>query len=234
MNDSEFVRQANLLDILCDLIINILKYGFPPLGLRGAIAFALAIRDTDSLPKQMMFTTTLLIVFFTVWVFGGGTTPMLTWLQIRVGVDPDEDIKGATAHQSLESTSRSTTKAESAWLFRMWYGFDHKYLKPILTHAGPPLTTTLPGWCGPLARLLTSPQAYGEQLKDDDMDCIVSNDELTVAYEEGAFSSHPSPVPSDPPQAASKENVHEGDLGLGGYNLKLDPTPGSPTHSTLA
>lgn len=53
-------------------------------GLRGAIAFALAIRDTESQPKQMMFTTTLLIVFFTVWVFGGGTTPMLTWLQIRL------------------------------------------------------------------------------------------------------------------------------------------------------
>ncbi|OBS71804.1 hypothetical protein A6R68_13619, partial [Neotoma lepida] len=52
-------------------------------GLRGAIAFALAIRNTESQPKQMMFTTTLLLVFFTVWVFGGGTTPMLTWLQIR-------------------------------------------------------------------------------------------------------------------------------------------------------
>ncbi|GAB1294531.1 Sodium/hydrogen exchanger 9 [Apodemus speciosus] len=51
-------------------------------GLRGAIAFALAIRNTESQPKQMMFTTTLLLVFFTVWVFGGGTTPMLTWLQI--------------------------------------------------------------------------------------------------------------------------------------------------------
>ncbi|XP_061492931.1 sodium/hydrogen exchanger 9 isoform X6 [Rhineura floridana] len=53
-------------------------------GLRGAIAFALAIRDTESQPKQTMFTTTLLIVFFTVWVFGGGTTPMLAWLQIRM------------------------------------------------------------------------------------------------------------------------------------------------------
>ncbi|ELR61437.1 Sodium/hydrogen exchanger 9, partial [Bos mutus] len=52
-------------------------------GLRGAIAFALAIRNTESQPKQMMFTTTLLLVFFTVWIFGGGTTPMLTWLQIR-------------------------------------------------------------------------------------------------------------------------------------------------------
>uniref|UniRef100_A0A8P0PL50 Sodium/hydrogen exchanger n=1 Tax=Canis lupus familiaris TaxID=9615 RepID=A0A8P0PL50_CANLF len=82
-------------------------------GLRGAIAFALAIRDTESQPKQMMFTTTLLLVFFTVWVFGGGTTPMLTWLQI-----------------SLE---KNTTKTESAWLFRMWYGFDHKYPLIMIT-----------------------------------------------------------------------------------------------------
>lgn len=36
-----------------------------------------------------------------------------------------------------------------------------RYLKPILTHSGPPLTTTLPEWCGPISRLLTSPQAYG-------------------------------------------------------------------------
>ncbi|XP_034505318.1 sodium/hydrogen exchanger 7 isoform X4 [Ailuropoda melanoleuca] len=52
-------------------------------GLRGAMAFALAIRDTASYARQMMFTTTLLIVFFTVWIIGGGTTPMLSWLNIR-------------------------------------------------------------------------------------------------------------------------------------------------------
>lgn len=34
------------------------------------------------------------------------------------------------------------------------------YLKPILTHSGPPLTSTLPAYCGPLASCLTSPQAY--------------------------------------------------------------------------
>uniref|UniRef100_A0AAQ5X5I4 Sodium/hydrogen exchanger n=1 Tax=Amphiprion ocellaris TaxID=80972 RepID=A0AAQ5X5I4_AMPOC len=105
-------------------------------GLRGAMAFALAIRDTATYARQMMFTTTLLIVFFTVWVFGGGTTPMLSWLHI------------------------SKTKQESAWLFRLWYTFDHNYLKPILTHSGPPLTSTLPSYCGPLASCLTSPQAY--------------------------------------------------------------------------
>uniref|UniRef100_A0A8B9NZV7 Sodium/hydrogen exchanger n=1 Tax=Apteryx owenii TaxID=8824 RepID=A0A8B9NZV7_APTOW len=119
-------------------------------GLRGAMAFALAIRDTATYARQMMFSTTLLIVFSTVWVFGGGTTAMLSCLNIRVGVDADQE----------NVVSRRSTKAESAWLFRMWYNFDHNYLKPLLTHSGPPLTTTLPACCGPLARCLTSPQAY--------------------------------------------------------------------------
>uniref|UniRef100_A0A8D3C1E2 Sodium/hydrogen exchanger n=1 Tax=Scophthalmus maximus TaxID=52904 RepID=A0A8D3C1E2_SCOMX len=123
-------------------------------GLRGAMAFALAIRDTATYARQMMFTTTLLIVFFTVWVFGGGTTPMLSWLHIRVGVDPDQDL------QPCGDSFQSKTKQESAWLFRLWYSFDHNYLKPILTHSGPPLTSTLPSYCGPLASCLTSPQAY--------------------------------------------------------------------------
>uniref|UniRef100_A0A7N4PSY5 Sodium/hydrogen exchanger n=1 Tax=Sarcophilus harrisii TaxID=9305 RepID=A0A7N4PSY5_SARHA len=207
-------------------------------GLRGAIAFALAIRDTESEPKQMMFTTTLLIVFFTVWVFGGGTTPMLTWLQIRVGVDPDEDLK-ADSSQQANNLDRNPTKAESAWLFRIWYGFDHKYLKPILTHSGPPLTTTLPEWCNPISKLLTSPKAYGDHLKEDDTDCIVTHDELAMNFQEQA------PLPSSPsaelnldPKASlkipSKENIYEGDLGLGGYGLKLEHTPGQSQPNSLA
>uniref|UniRef100_A0A7N9ARS6 Sodium/hydrogen exchanger n=1 Tax=Mastacembelus armatus TaxID=205130 RepID=A0A7N9ARS6_9TELE len=134
-------------------------------GLRGAMAFALAIRDTATYARQMMFTTTLLIVFFTVWVFGGGTTPMLTWLHIRVGVEPDQDL------QPCGDSFQSKTKQESAWLFRLWYTFDHNYLKPILTHSGPPLTSTLPSYCGPLASCLTSPQAY-EGTKDPFQHCL--------------------------------------------------------------
>ncbi|KAF1461469.1 Sodium/hydrogen exchanger 9, partial [Pygoscelis antarcticus] len=203
-------------------------------GLRGAIAFALAIRDTESQPKQMMFTTALLIVFFTVWVFGGGTTPMLTWLQIRVGVDPDEDLKAEATSQSASNLDKNTTKAESAWLFRIWYGFDHKYLKPILTHTGPPLTTTLPEWCNPLARLLTSPSAYGDQLKDDDTDYIINNDELTENYESSAHIPVPAQDRTGSTQATGKEDIHEGDLGLGGYKLQLEHTAGQPQMNSLA
>ncbi|NXE59679.1 SL9A9 protein, partial [Calcarius ornatus] len=203
-------------------------------GLRGAIAFALAIRDTDSQPKQMMFTTALLVVFFTVWVCGGGTTAMLTWLQIRsvlVGVDPDEDLKARAASQSAPNLDKNTTKAESAWLFRIWYGFDHKYLKPLLTHSGPPLTSTLPEWCDPVARLLTSPRAYGDQLKDGDTVYIINNDELTANYESSAHIAVPAQDSTASTQATGKEDVQEGDLGLGGYKLQLQQTAGQPQNS---
>lgn len=163
-------------------------------GLRGAMAFALAIRDTATYARQMMFTTTLLIVFFTVWVFGGGTTPMLSWLHIRVGVDPDQDLQPCgDSFQVLQGDgTQAKTKQESAWLFRLWYTFDHNYLKPILTHSGPPLTSTLPACCGPLASCLTSPQAYEnhEQLGDHDSDLIRNDGDLTYMFGDTAITAN--------------------------------------------
>uniref|UniRef100_A0A8C5EPH2 Sodium/hydrogen exchanger n=1 Tax=Gouania willdenowi TaxID=441366 RepID=A0A8C5EPH2_GOUWI len=156
-------------------------------GLRGAMAFALAIRDTATYARQMMFTTTLLIVFFTVWVFGGGTTPMLSWLHIRVDVDSDQDLQ--SSGDNFQTEGQSKTKQESAWLFRQWYTFDHNYLKPILTHSGPPLTSTLPSYCGLLASCLTSPQAYEshEQLTDPDADLIRGDADLTFTFSDTAI-----------------------------------------------
>uniref|UniRef100_A0A673N0L3 Sodium/hydrogen exchanger n=1 Tax=Sinocyclocheilus rhinocerous TaxID=307959 RepID=A0A673N0L3_9TELE len=153
-------------------------------GLRGAMAFALAIRDTATYARQMMFTTTLLIVFFTVWVFGGGTTPMLSWLHIR---------------SEFKRLDRKT-KQESAWLFRLWYTFDHNYLKPILTHSGPPLTSTLPACCGPLARCLTSPQAYEnhEPLRDNDSDLILNEGDLALTYGDTAITANGASSSSGP------------------------------------
>ncbi|XP_074503615.1 sodium/hydrogen exchanger 6-like [Sebastes fasciatus] len=149
-------------------------------GLRGAMTFALSIRDTATYARQMMFTTTLLVVFFTVWVCGGGTTQMLSCQRIRVGVDADQD----NSVSITDGSERRSTKQESAWLFRKWYNFDHNYVKPILTHSGPPLTATLPPCCGPLARFLTSSQAYENecQLKDDDSDLILTDGDLNLTY----------------------------------------------------
>ncbi|XP_026506126.1 sodium/hydrogen exchanger 7 [Terrapene carolina triunguis] len=219
-------------------------------GLRGAMAFALAIRDTATYSHQMMFSTTLLIVFFTVWIIGGGTTPMLSWLNIRVGdhapsveeinesrwlyfrvgVDPDQDPPPSNdSFQVLQgdgpdSERGNRTKQESAWLFRLWYSFDHNYLKPILTHSGPPLTTTLPSCCGLLARCLTTPQVYDnqEQLREEDSDFILNDGDLTLTYGDtiitanGSSGSRTATTSLDGRKTKSNsEEALEHDLGMG-------------------
>ncbi|KAL1766653.1 sodium/hydrogen exchanger 6 isoform X1 [Sigmodon hispidus] len=190
-------------------------------GLRGAMAFALAIRDTATYARQMMFSTTLLIVFFTVWVFGGGTTAMLSCLHIRVGVDSDQE------HLGVPENERRTTKAESAWLFRMWYNFDHNYLKPLLTHSGPPLTTTLPACCGPIARCLTSPQAYEnqEQLKDDDSDLILNDGDISLTYGDSTVNTD-SATASAPRRfmGNSSEDALDRELTFGDHELVIRGT----------
>ncbi|KAI3373228.1 hypothetical protein L3Q82_006536 [Scortum barcoo] len=157
-------------------------------GLRGAMTFALSIRDTATYARQMMFSTTLLIVFFTVWICGGGTMPMLSFMSIPVGVDSDQDTSSSAV---LDGSQRRNTKHESAWPFRIWYNFDRNYLKPLLTHSGPPLTATLPACCGPLARCLTSPQAYENegQLHDDDSDFILNDACVSSMYADVTVST---------------------------------------------
>ncbi|XP_034746082.1 sodium/hydrogen exchanger 6-like isoform X1 [Etheostoma cragini] len=160
-------------------------------GLRGAMTFALSIRDTATYARQMMFSTTLLIVFFTVWICGGGTTPMLTFMSIPVGIDANQDTSSSAM---LDGSQRRNTKHESAWPFRIWYNFDHNYLKPLLTHSGPPLTATLPTCCGPLARCLTSPQAYENEgrLHDDDSDFILNDASVSSMFADVTISTDAS------------------------------------------
>uniref|UniRef100_A0A8C9PFZ0 Solute carrier family 9 member A6 n=1 Tax=Spermophilus dauricus TaxID=99837 RepID=A0A8C9PFZ0_SPEDA len=228
-------------------------------GLRGAMAFALAIRDTATYARQMMFSTTLLIVFFTVWVFGGGTTAMLSCLHIRYcarlwgyrdelrhGLYPQgaHSLFGETDRtlykcvcvyndfciiflQGVPENERRTTKAESAWLFRIWYNFDHNYLKPLLTHSGPPLTTTLPNCCGPIARCLTSPQAYEnqEQLKDDDSDLILNDGDISLTYGDSTVTTE-STTSSAPRRflGNSSEDALDRELAFGDHELVIRGT----------
>lgn len=51
-------------------------------GLRGAMSFALAIRNTVSDARQTMLTATSLIVIITVIVQGGAANFLLNWLKI--------------------------------------------------------------------------------------------------------------------------------------------------------
>lgn len=51
-------------------------------GLRGAMSFALAIRNTVSDARQAMLTTTSLIVILTVIIQGGAASKLLNWFKI--------------------------------------------------------------------------------------------------------------------------------------------------------
>lgn len=109
-------------------------------GLRGAIAFALAVRNTVSIPRQMMLTATLVIVIVSVIVLGGLTMPVLSGLGIRSGVDEHEEEKRARRLSLLDINDPSTSTPvdriekkiyEKAWLVRAWSQVDNKYLKPL-------------------------------------------------------------------------------------------------------
>lgn len=81
---AQTVEEIWQLKKICEHFSHVFFFLF--LGLRGAMTFALSIRDTATYARQMMFSTNLLVVFFTVWVCGGGTTQMLSCQRIRYAV----------------------------------------------------------------------------------------------------------------------------------------------------
>nr|XP_050860375.1 sodium/hydrogen exchanger 7 isoform X12 [Vespula vulgaris] len=141
-------------------------------GLRGAMSFALAIRNTVSDARQAMLTTTSLIVILTVILQGGATTQFLSWFNIPVGVD--EEIEGLSQNgvRSDGSVPTGAKPNEKALLARIWGDFDTRYMKPLLTHSRPTLLETLPVCCGPLARILTTTQ----QMTQDDVSRKIDSD----------------------------------------------------------
>ncbi|XP_077291472.1 na[+]/H[+] hydrogen exchanger 3 isoform X2 [Arctopsyche grandis] len=127
-------------------------------GLRGAMSFALAIRNTVSEVRQAMLTTTSLIVIFTVIFQGGATLNVLNWLKIPVGINEETEALPYQGVRSEPNSRRTSNGGDKALLARVWGGLDSRYLKPLLTHARPTLLDTLPVCCAPLARLLTTTQ----------------------------------------------------------------------------
>ncbi|XP_076261571.1 na[+]/H[+] hydrogen exchanger 3 isoform X7 [Rhynchophorus ferrugineus] len=136
-------------------------------GLRGAMSFALAIRNTRSEARQAMLTTTSLIVIITVIIQGGATMNLLRWFNIPLGNDEETEALSQNGLHSGNTTPRSDWNEpfgeqeapkthDKAVLARIWGSFDTKYMKPLLTHSKPTLLETLPVCCNPLARFLTT------------------------------------------------------------------------------
>ncbi|KAK9293511.1 hypothetical protein QLX08_011570 [Tetragonisca angustula] len=168
-------------------------------GLRGAMSFALAIRNTVSDARQAMLTTTSLIVILTVIFQGGATTQFLSWFNIPVGVD--EEIEGLS-HNGMRSDGSLPGSGikpnEKALLARIWGDFDTRYMKPLLTHSRPTLLETLPVCCTPLARILTTTQQMTQdeavRKADSDSDFCLEDREL----ERRRTSIQPTHVRSSP------------------------------------
>ncbi|XP_056005787.1 sodium/hydrogen exchanger 6-like isoform X10 [Ostrea edulis] len=160
-------------------------------GLRGAIAFALAIRNTATEARKLMVSATMIIVIVTVILGGGLTTPMLGWLQIRVGVEEEKEMTNFASPSGGNAEETESKKRDKAYLVGKWHNFDVRILKPILTHSRPTLMETLPACCMPLARLLTTEEQMAEGRshieEDSDTDMIIDHRELSIG--EGSSSN---------------------------------------------
>ncbi|XP_029314157.1 sodium/hydrogen exchanger 9-like isoform X2 [Cottoperca gobio] len=77
-------------------------------GFRGAVAFSLVRRDTSTEVGRTIFSTTLLLVGFTTWVLGTAADPMLRRLNIRVGVEADDDTEDLSVEARLHSLIPTT------------------------------------------------------------------------------------------------------------------------------
>eukprot|EP00019_Armaparvus_languidus_P010358 CAMPEP_0168579286 /NCGR_PEP_ID=MMETSP0420-20121227/126_1 /TAXON_ID=498008 /ORGANISM="Pessonella sp." /LENGTH=367 /DNA_ID=CAMNT_0008613213 /DNA_START=483 /DNA_END=1586 /DNA_ORIENTATION=- len=107
-------------------------------GLRGAIAFALSF-TIPTKAKSILFTTTMGIVLFTIFVFGGLTHPLLVLLQpkkethSKESEESDDDmLETSYSHDdpyAISSKRLRNTASDVAlsWLER----FDQKYLVPL-------------------------------------------------------------------------------------------------------
>ncbi|XP_067121940.1 sodium/hydrogen exchanger 6-like isoform X1 [Centruroides vittatus] len=168
-------------------------------GLRGAIAFALAIRNTLSEQRRLILTTTSLIAIVTVIICGGFTTTLLTWLGIPIGIEDEREMVqfGSPKKTKEQNTNQKPEKFEKAWLVRKWSNFDVMFMKPLLTHSRPTLMETLPSCCLPLARILTSTEQLSQDnnKKDDDSDTdlCINEDEISPSTSNHINSNQNTP-----------------------------------------
>jgi len=139
-------------------------------GLRGALAFALAIKNTVSEARQIILTTTSMIAILTVIFCGGLTSPLLGLLKIPVGVTTEDGGRGGgavggrgeegregdgTDSDNVESQADNGQVLTKSYLARSWKSLDGMLMKPLLTNCQPTLMETM-SYLGPVSRWLTT------------------------------------------------------------------------------
>ncbi|RLN65560.1 hypothetical protein BBP00_00002771 [Phytophthora kernoviae] len=115
-------------------------------GLRGAIAFALALNvwTPDRTHSSVIQSTTLFTVMFTTLVFGMGTSPVLRYFGLTAKQEEEAgfDDEGANerllssddehdADTSFRPIDRNVPRRKSTSIHGVWERLDEKYLKPL-------------------------------------------------------------------------------------------------------
>ncbi len=93
-------------------------------GLRGAMAFALAIRNTSTQARKLILTTTSVIVIITVIFCGGLTNKMMSILRL------DEKLNERERNNSPPPPQNRFTQLKKIicrfGIFSIWHSFDKK------------------------------------------------------------------------------------------------------------
>ncbi|KAI1304264.1 Sodium/hydrogen exchanger 2 [Halotydeus destructor] len=108
-------------------------------GLRGAIAFSLAVMLEENHVKhaRIFITTSLFIVLFTVFVLGSTTKPVVKWLEVQLHVHQEKLMFIEINTKVIESVMAGVEEIAGYRSVNYWSmkltRFNEKYLKNILT-----------------------------------------------------------------------------------------------------
>lgn len=108
-------------------------------GLRGAIAFSLAIMLEENHVKhaRIFITTSLFIVLFTVFVLGSTTKPVVRWLEVQLHVHYETSMFIEINNKVVETVMSGIEEVAGHRSVNYWsqklHRFNEKYLKSILT-----------------------------------------------------------------------------------------------------
>lgn len=123
-----------------DKIVTVDKFVMAYGGLRGAVAFALVLLiDPHHVPQQQMFlTTTIAVIYFTVFVQGISVGPLVEKLGVKKSQKRELTMNERIHERSLDHIMAGVEDIMGHpgrhYVRNMFKHISHTYLRPLLTH----------------------------------------------------------------------------------------------------